>query len=70
MTSKDEPTQHKIAYSVPEVARLISTGTTTVYKLINSGELPAKKLGDRTLILHDDLIRFMNDLPYFHDDDQ
>ncbi|MEA2956605.1 MAG: Helix-turn-helix domain, partial [Alphaproteobacteria bacterium] len=35
----------------------------SVYKLINSGQLPAKKIGRRTVIVAADLEKFLKDLP-------
>lgn len=36
--------------AVPEVARLLAVGKTTVYKLINTKELPVTKIGSATRI--------------------
>jgi excisionase family DNA binding protein len=42
--------QDRIAYRVSEVVALLGIGKTTVYELINSGELPAFKIGGSTLV--------------------
>jgi len=39
-----------LAVTIPQVARCLSVGRSTVYKLINSGELPVIKIGKRTLV--------------------
>ena len=38
------------AYRVNEVAETLSVGRTTIYKLINSGELERIKIGATTLV--------------------
>jgi excisionase family DNA binding protein len=38
-------------------------GRDTVYKAIRTGQLPAKKLGKRTLIVASDLEKFLRSLP-------
>jgi excisionase family DNA binding protein len=52
-----------MAYSIDEVCKAAKLGRTSVYAAIKAGELKARKLGRRTLILHDDLIAFLNGLP-------
>jgi excisionase family DNA binding protein len=48
--------------SIPQVCIEANTGRTTIYKLINSGQLPAVKLGKKTLVRRDDLKNFMGNL--------
>lgn len=50
-------------HSITETARLLGIGRSTLYVLIKDGRLPARKLGKRTLILHEDLERFIASLP-------
>jgi excisionase family DNA binding protein len=45
----------KLAYSINEAAKVLSIGRTTLYHLINAGELKVVKLGSRTLVRHEDL---------------
>ncbi|MFZ5674405.1 MAG: helix-turn-helix domain-containing protein [Pseudomonadota bacterium] len=52
-----------IAFSVPEVSRKTGAGQTTIWKNIREGRLPARKLGARTLVLREDLERFLKELP-------
>jgi excisionase family DNA binding protein len=54
-----------LVYSIPEACSLAHTGRTALYKAINSGELPARKRGKRTLILHQDLCCWLQSLPSF-----
>ena len=58
-TAKPLPPVHKLAYrpgDIPHVARIARS---TVYELLNNGEIPSFKIGKTTLILHDDLIIFL-----------
>jgi excisionase family DNA binding protein len=55
------PTQ--LAYSVAEACAVGSIGRTALYEAIGLGELRAVKRGRRTLILADDLLRFLESLP-------
>jgi excisionase family DNA binding protein len=52
-----------IAYSIAEACTRSGIGRTAIYDMINSGKLTARKRGRRTLILADDLRRFLEMLP-------
>jgi excisionase family DNA binding protein len=56
-----------IAYSVPEVMLSLGLCRDTIYKLIRSGRLVARKSGKRTLILASDLQAFTESLPKIGD---
>ena len=49
--------------SISEACAMAGIGRTKVYEAIASGRLKARKCGTRTLILRDDLRRFLNSLP-------
>jgi excisionase family DNA binding protein len=52
-----------LAHSIPEACSLACIGRTALYEAIRSGALRAVKRGRRTLILHHDLIRWVQSLP-------
>lgn len=65
---------HPEAYSVPEgIQRMIFTATgkplskSSIYALINNHQLPAKKLGTKTIVLRSEFLKFLQNLPDFHD---
>jgi excisionase family DNA binding protein len=50
----------KIAYSVREACSATSLGRTTMYNHIKSGRLRTVRVGGRTIILADELKRFLS----------
>jgi len=52
-----------LAHSIPEACLITHTGRTALYEAIRSGALRAVKRGRRTLILADDLHRWVQSLP-------
>jgi excisionase family DNA binding protein len=52
-----------LAYSIPETCVLANCSRTALYQKISSGELRAVKCGRRTLVLADDLPKWIHALP-------
>lgn len=52
----------QLSFTVEEACKAIGIGRTRLYEEINSGHLPAKKLGKRTIILKDDVENFLSNL--------
>ena len=52
-----------LAHSIPEVCKLTGLGRTTIYAAIKSGHLVARRYRRRTVVLSEDLRRFLIDLP-------
>jgi len=62
LLSEDEMTS-PLAYSIAEACAVGRAGRTALYEAIRSGELIARKRGRRTVILADDLRRWLEGLP-------
>jgi excisionase family DNA binding protein len=58
-TSQPRPL-NRIAFSPPEVARVLGVGEATVYRLLRAGSLPRRKIGRRTLVAAEDLRRLLD----------
>jgi excisionase family DNA binding protein len=52
-----------LTHTISEACALTCTGRTSLYAAIRSGQLRAVKHGRRTLILHEDLRRWLQNLP-------
>ena len=52
-----------LALQIPDAVKLSGIGRSSIYEAIRDGRLPIRKAGRRTLILADDLRRFVSTLP-------
>jgi hypothetical protein len=57
------PMTNPIALSIPEVCKTSGFGKTKIYKAIKQGDLVARKYGRRTVVLYEDLVEFLRNLP-------
>lgn len=64
-TTEQPAAPRQLAFSIPEVCRITGFGRTTIYAALKSGHLKARRYGRRTLVLEQDLLRFLNGLPQF-----
>jgi len=53
----------KISVTIPEAVQMIDLGRSSIYKLFDEGKLIPRKSGKRTLILVEDLERYVKSLP-------
>jgi excisionase family DNA binding protein len=53
----------QLLYTVNECCRLAAIGRTKFYELVASGEIPARKVGRKTLVPADALQQWADDLP-------
>lgn len=53
----------KMAVGILEAAQMIGLGRSSIYKLFDEGKLTPRKSGKRTLILVEDLERYVKSLP-------
>ena len=57
------PMNTPLVYSIAEASEVSRIGRTSIYEAISSHELIARKHGRRTVILADDLRRWLQNLP-------
>ena len=66
MTARREyplPPPGRISLSLNEVCGMLGAGMTTVRKAIDAGQLPARKLGKKVIVLRADVDKFLEKLP-------
>jgi excisionase family DNA binding protein len=59
----DLPPGAKLAYTVDEAGRAIGVGRTTVFDMIRTGQVTAKKVRGRTVIAREELQRIVDEAP-------
>jgi len=53
----------KFTYTINEACDAIGVGRSKIYQLIQSGEITPRKLGKRTLIPSEELLKLISNLP-------
>jgi excisionase family DNA binding protein len=53
----------KLSVTVPEAVQLTGIGRSSLYKLFSEGKITPRKSGKRTLVLVEDLKRYVENLP-------
>ena len=51
----------KLAYTIPEIAKLTGLSVSYLYRLSSEGKLPVCKIGTRCLIISDDLNNWLRE---------
>ncbi|WP_243074830.1 helix-turn-helix domain-containing protein [Microbacterium sp. SS28] len=59
----NDPRRQKLAYSVQEAAEVASISVSLIRQLIRDNKLPARRQGSKILILHSDLLLYLESLP-------
>lgn len=54
---------HVEGLTLAEASVVSGIGRTKLYEAISNGQLTARKFGHRTIVLRDDLLRFLASLP-------
>lgn len=54
-----ESREDRMLYTTQEACRLLSVGKTTLFGLLNSGELRSVRIGNARLVAHDDMIDYV-----------
>ena len=53
----------KLVYRVAEVAKILGISEQTVFNHLATGLIQGRKLGGATVVLHDDMMQMLRDLP-------
>ena len=64
-----EARKFSLTYDIPETAKALRISPDMVRRLIASGELPARKIGARTVILQEELYAFVKSRPFVRPQD-
>ena len=64
-----EARKFSLTYDIPETAKTLRISPDMVRRLIASGELPARKIGARTVILYEELYAFVKSRPFVRSQD-
>jgi hypothetical protein len=53
----------RIAYSLPEAARIAGVSRTRIFDAVRREELTIRKIGRSSIVIHDDLLAWIKSLP-------
>ena len=53
----------RIAYSLPEAARIAGVSRTRIFEAVRKPELTIRKAGRASIVTHDDLVAWLKSLP-------
>jgi hypothetical protein len=53
----------RIAYSLPDAARIAGVSRTRIFDAVRRGELTIRKAGRSSIVTHDDLLAWIKSLP-------
>jgi hypothetical protein len=53
----------RIAYSLPDAARIAGVSRTRMFDAVRRGELTIRKAGRSSIVAHDDLVAWIKSLP-------
>ena len=53
----------KLSVTIPDAVNMTGIGRSSLYKLFSEGKITARKSGTRTLVLVEDLKRYVESLP-------
>jgi hypothetical protein len=62
-TETHSPNDNRLAHTIEDAVRITTAGRTSIYAAIKGGELKARKIGRRTIILDEDLRAWLASLP-------
>lgn len=55
-------TKARLLHTIPDAGEQLGIGRSTFYGLMSSGLIQTVKIGSRTLIAHDELVRYVDQL--------
>jgi len=55
-------TTARLLHTIPDAGEQLGIGRSTLYELMAAGEIQTVKIGRRTLIAHDELVRYVDRL--------
>lgn len=63
MSETPQPVPVKLAYTIDEAGLAIGISPRTLYRLMSTGKIQARKAGSKTLILATELAAYLTGLP-------